>query len=174
MRPSIFGNSWLTTMFVMCLLFIAALASASPPNSTSATENDLTKLDFRLGDYTPGSDLYTINVPANAVVIAAQTTPPSSPPGTSTQTLISLRGHVSQVVAQRVGTLTLSGKYIADVNVFGGFSLTENGLTGGGSITRSFKVADQLDIVFGGFVQGTLNHSFDGGIVVGASLHFKS
>lgn len=97
-----------------------------------------------------------------------------APPATSLQTLIALDGAVSQVVVQRVGTLTgvLNGRFTVDVNVFGGFALTANGLTGGGSLTHNFRVADQLDLVLGAFVQGTVNGRIGGGVVFGASLHF--
>lgn len=96
---------------------------------------------------------------------------------TSTQTLISFHGQVSQVIVQKIGSLTnLFGHkgWNVDLNVFGGFEFTANGLTGGGSATHSFKVSPELDFIIGAFIQGTSQKKIDGGLAIGASLHFNS
>jgi len=91
------------------------------------------------------------------------------------QTLISFRGGVSQVLSQRVGTLhDFFGRHglDVDVNVFGGFSFTAEGLTGGVSLTKRFNVSRELAADVGLYGQAIENKKLDFGIFIGASLRF--
>lgn len=165
-------------LLALSALSPTALADSGPPKSYLS---DQLKAPEAPTDQTPPTSAMVIKLDSDILLPTPAPTlgrPQGNdgPPGLSTFTLISFDGKVSQVVAQRVGTLTnVFGKgFTLDVHVFGGFSLTDKGLVGGGSITKRFKAADQLDIVVGGFVQANAKDRITSGLVLGASLHFKT
>lgn len=172
-------SSLILTVVLMIAGLFGAPAAASATNIVFSTPS--------LSSYMPDGYLKTVavyNVETGktelAYVTKAQATGGSGGgplANTSTQTLISFRGQVSQVIVQKIGSLTnLFGHkgWNVDLNVFGGFEFTANGLTGGGSATHSFKASPELDFIIGVFIQGTSQKKIDGGLAIGASLHFNS
>lgn len=179
-RSRFFSSLVAIVLCVACLLGLAPAAAAANMGSYHLLSQPTTVIHTPDLDYNLG---YTYNVRSGDIDgVYVQTTPPATPPpgpltNTSTQTLISFRGQISQVIAQKIGSLTnLFGfkGFNVDLNIFGGFQFNTNGLTGGGSATHAFHVSPELDVVLGAYIQGTSQKKLDGGLVIGASLHFKS
>jgi len=114
-----------------------------------------------------------------SIALIACAGPPAAPPIVQTwsfQTLVSFKGNVSQVAAARVGTFhDIAGIswFDLDAKVFGGFNISQdNKLTGGGVLSKRFRLAREAQADIGGYAQGTLNGKLTGGLYIGLTITF--